>query len=57
MIDAEFRKIYQKIIVALLSINNFTVDYYEANRNLRQIVLKFLDDSFFENYTKKKDFF
>lgn len=57
MIDAEFRKIYQKIIVALLSINNFTVDYYKANRNLRQIVLKFLDDSFFENYTKKKDFF
>lgn len=57
MIDAEFRKIYQKIIVALLSMNNFTVDYYEANRNLRQIVLKFLDDSFFENYTKKKDFF
>lgn len=56
MIDAEVRRIYKKIIVALLSINDFTVDYYETNENLRKIVLEFLDDSYFEKYTKKKDF-
>ena len=56
MVDAEFRKIYEKIIVALLTIDNFSVDYYEANVNLRKIVLKFLGDPSFEKYTKKKDF-
>ncbi|WP_294430765.1 AAA family ATPase [uncultured Treponema sp.] len=54
-LDAEFRKTYKKIIVALLTINNFTVDYYETNENLRKIILEFLDDSFFERFTKKQD--
>lgn len=55
-LDAEFRKIYQNIIIALLSINNFTSNYYKTNENLRKIVLEFLDDPFYENFTKKKDF-
>lgn len=54
MNDLEFRKFYHKILKGLLAIDDFTLDYFSLNRNLREIVIDFLRIPDFNHTIKNK---
>lgn len=54
MIDIELRNMYKRIIEGLLSIDNFSCNYFSKNENLRKVVSIFLQDSSYEQITDKK---
>lgn len=54
MKDLEFRKLYQKILIGLLS-ENFSVDYFSKNKEIRKIIVDFLQLTSSNKLRIKKD--
>ena len=50
--DLNLRALYKKILIGLLSIDDFSLDYFSLNRNLREIVFEFINGS---SVKSKKD--
>ena len=53
--DLELRKVYKKILEGLLFIEDFSIDYFSLNRNIRELVIEFLQNSEFKNTRKNKN--
>ena len=43
--DLNLRALYKKLLIGLLSIDDFSLDYFSLNRNLREIIFEFLNGS------------
>lgn len=52
--DLELRKLYQKTLEGLLLIDDFSIDYFSLNRNIRELVINFLQKPEFNNARKTK---
>ena len=52
--DLELRKLYQRILEGLLLIEDFSIDYFSLNRNIRELVIEFLQNPDFKNIRKNK---
>ncbi len=50
--DLNLRTLYKKLLIGLLSIDDFSLDYFSLNRNLREIIFEFLNGS---SVKSKKD--
>lgn len=51
--DLELRKLYQRILEALL-MEDFSIDYFSLNRNVRELVIEFLQNQEFKNTRNNK---
>ena len=54
MKDLELRKIYQRILIGLLSIENFNQDYFKEMKEIRQISASFLKNPKFKKKNNKQ---
>lgn len=52
--DLELRKIYQKLLEGLLLIDDFSIDYFSLNENIRELVTNFIQNPEYKNIRKSK---
>ncbi len=54
MKDLDFGKLYQKILEGLLLIDDFSIDYFSLNKNIREITADFIQNAEYKNPRKEK---
>ena len=53
--DLELRKLYQRVLEGLLLLEDFTIDYFSLNRNIRELIIEFLQNPDLKKTQKNKN--